>query len=53
MNKVVTFIPNAGGSIVSKNILSHKGKLKACWGNVKEVTFRKYEKNTRVENSAG
>ena len=26
MNKVVTFIPDAGGSIVSKNILSHKGK---------------------------
>ena len=30
MNKVVTFIPNAGGSIVSKNILSHKGKLRWC-----------------------
>ena len=30
MNKVVTFIPDAGGSIVSKNILSHKGKLKWC-----------------------
>ena len=30
MNKVVTFIPDAGGSIVSKNILSHKGKLRWC-----------------------
>ena len=30
MNKVVTFILNAGGSIVSKNILSHKGKLRWC-----------------------
>ena len=30
MNKVVTFITDAGGSIVSKNILSHKGKLRWC-----------------------
>lgn len=30
MNKVVTFIPDAGGSIISKNILSHKGKLRWC-----------------------
>ena len=28
MSEVVTFIPDAGGSIVSKNILSHKGKLR-------------------------
>lgn len=30
MSEVVTFIPDAGGSIVSKNILSHKGKLRWC-----------------------
>lgn len=30
MNKIVTFIPNAGGCVVSKNILSHKGNLKWC-----------------------
>ena len=30
MSKEVTFISNAGGCIVSKNILSHKGKLKWC-----------------------
>ena len=30
MSKVVTFIPNAGGSIVSKNILDNKGRLKWC-----------------------
>ena len=30
MSKVVKFIPNAGGSIVSKNILNHKGQLKWC-----------------------
>ena len=27
--------------------------FRACWGNVKEDTFRKYKKNIRVENSAG
>lgn len=30
MSELVTFISNAGGSIVSKNILSHKGKLRWC-----------------------
>ena len=30
MNEVITFIPGAGGSVVSKNILSHKGILKWC-----------------------
>ena len=30
MSKVVTFIADAGGCIVSKNILDHKGKLKWC-----------------------
>ena len=30
MSEVVTFMPDAGGSIVSKNILSHKGKLRWC-----------------------
>ena len=30
MNKIAAFIPNAGGCIVSKNILSHKGNVKWC-----------------------
>jgi len=30
MSKVVTFISNAGGCVVSKNILNHKGKLRWC-----------------------
>jgi hypothetical protein len=31
LNKEVIFISNAGGSVVSKNILSRKGKLKWCF----------------------
>jgi len=34
-------------------VVTHNESFKPCWGNVKEVTFRKYKKNTRVENSAG
>ena len=30
MSDVVSFISDAGGSVVSKNILSHKGKLRWC-----------------------
>lgn len=30
MSEIVNFISNAGGCIVSKNILNHKGKLKWC-----------------------
>ena len=30
MSESVKFIPNAGGCIVSKNVLSNKGKLKWC-----------------------
>ena len=33
--------------------LWHDRLFRACWGNVKEDTFRKYKKNIRVENSAG
>lgn len=32
---------------------THDRLFRACWGNVKEDTFRKYKKNIRVENSAG
>ena len=32
-------------------VVTHNESFKPCWGNVKEVTFRKYKKNTRVENS--
>ena len=34
-------------------VVTHKGIIEPCWGNVKEGTFRKYKKNARVENSAG
>lgn len=34
-------------------VVTHDRFFRACWGNVKEVTFRKYKKNIRVENSAG
>ena len=34
-------------------VVTHNELFKPCWGNVKEVTFRKYKKNARVENSAG
>ena len=30
MSNAVTFIPNAGGCVVSKNILSNAGRLKWC-----------------------
>lgn len=30
MSKMVTFIENAGGCVVSKNILSNRGNLKWC-----------------------
>jgi len=26
-------------------VVTHNGRLKACWGSVNEVTFRKYKKN--------
>ena len=25
-------------------VVTHNGRLKACWGSVNEVTFRKYKK---------
>ena len=34
-------------------VVTHNGRLKACWGSVNEVTFRKYKKNIRVEMCAG
>lgn len=30
MSEPVIFIPNAGGCVVSKNVLNHKGKLRWC-----------------------
>jgi len=34
-------------------VVTHNERFEPCWGDLKEVTFRKYKKNIRVENSAG
>ena len=44
MNDIVKFIPDAGGSIVSKNILNHKGNLKWC---VREESVNKVDNGWR------
>ena len=44
MSDIVKFISNAGGSIVSKNILNHKGNLKWC---VREESINKVDNGWR------